>query len=190
MAKKTILMPTLTAARHIDTLNASFVHTADLENGSVFQKGSISDVAGESQVYDVAVPATGAGLKHLWMAFSPEDIITVDGAGNEYKLGQRDPRAFTNVAGLVFSAFKPQVGDKIKISAAGISGVKGTNNYVVAANGATKLAFSASIISGLTFRIIETTYFSIPSGTPSQRETAYLLECVTIDGVTSSEPTA
>jgi len=176
---KTILMPTLTSARNIDTLNASFVHTADLENGAVFQKSNLSTDADKSQVYTVATPATaGNGLKNLWMAFSPEDTITVDANGNQYKIGQLDPRAFTNIADVVFSGFKPEIGDKIKISADGISG--DAKAYVVAANGETKLAFADAAIAGLSFKVLETTYFSVPSGTPSQRVTAYLLECVAI----------
>jgi hypothetical protein len=112
------------------------------------------------------------------MAYSPEDTITVDAAGNQYKIGQLDPRTFTNVAGLVFSAFKVQVGDKVLISADGISG--DAADYVVAVNGATKLAFADAAISGLSFKVVETTYMSIATGNPSQRATAYLLECVAI----------
>ena len=38
----TVLEQTLTAAKNIDTLNGSFIHTADLPNGSVFTKGAKS----------------------------------------------------------------------------------------------------------------------------------------------------
>ena len=84
---------------------------ADLQNGSVFAKG---DEYSE-QVYEIAAPAEG-NLKGLWMASSPIDTVLTDATGNQYKPGILDPRAFTNPKGLVFSAFKPQVGDIITIS--------------------------------------------------------------------------
>ena len=56
------------------------------------------------------------------MAFSAEDVVLTDALGNQYKVGTLDPRAFTNVAGTVFSGFQPQVGDIITISADGIEG--------------------------------------------------------------------
>ena len=174
---KSILVPNLTMAKNVDIYNASFKYTtADLDNGNVFQRGILSTVAGESQVYIPVAPATGS-LTGLWMAFSPEDTIITDANGNQYKIGINNPGAFTNVAGTIFSGFKPQVGDIVTMTAAGISGT--ANDYAVAANGAVKLAFAAAAISGLSFKVIETTYLSVPAGTVgTQRVTAYKLECV------------
>ena len=176
---KSILVPTLIAAKNIDTLNRSFVSAVDLDNGNVFGKGEISTGANESQVYQTVEPATGS-LKDLWMAFSPEDVVLTDGLGNQFKVGTLDPRAFTNTAGVVFSGFKPQAGDLVLISADGISGTAGENEYVVAANGSYKLAFAEEAIEGLSFKIVETTYISVASANSigSQRVAAYLLECV------------
>ena len=174
---KSILIPTLVAAKNIDSLNRSFVSTADLDNGNVFGKGELSTNAGESQVYKTVTPATGS-LTGLWMAYSPEDVVLTDDLGNQFKVGSLDPRAFTNKAGTVFSGFKPQVGDLVLISADGISGV--ANNYAVAANGASKLAFNETAGAGLSFKVVETTYISLASANNigSQRVVAYLLECV------------
>ena len=112
------------------------------------------------------------------MAYSPEDVVLTDGLGNQFKVGTLDPRAFTNIAGTVFSGFKPQVGDLVLVSADGISGE--ANSYAVAANGTSKLAFAGDAIDGLSFKVVETTYISLASANNigSQRVVAYLLECV------------
>ena len=172
---KSILIPTLVAAKNIDSLNRSFVSTADLDNGNVFGKGELSTNAGESQVYKTVTPATGS-LSGLYMAFSAEDVVLTDDLGNQFKVGTLDPRAFTNKAGTVFSGFKPQVGDLV--SADGISGDAAA--YAVAANGASQLAFAEAAGAGLSFKVVETTYISLASANNigSQRVPAYLLECV------------
>lgn len=174
---KSILIPTLTAAKNIDALNRSFVAEADLDNGNVFVKGDLSTEAGESQVYEATTPATGS-LSGLWMAYSPEDVVLTDALGNQFKVGNLDPRAFTNTAGVVFSGFKPQVGDLVLISADGIEGEAAA--YAVAAAGSNKLKFAAAAVEGLSFKVVETTYISVASANNigSQRVTAYLLECV------------
>lgn len=174
---KSILIPSLIAAKNIDALNRSFVSETDLDNGNVFGKGELSTNVSESQVYQTVEPTTGS-LTGLWMAYSPEDVVLTDGLGNQFKVGTLDPRAFTNTAGVVFSGFKPQVGDLVLVSADGISGE--ANSYAVAANGTNKLAFAAAAISGLSFKVVETTYISVASANNigSQRVTAYLLECV------------
>lgn len=173
-----VLEQTLTAAKDVDIYNGSFIYeNADLNNGSVFVKG---DEVSE-QVYGIELPATGS-LNNLWMASSPVDVILTDATGNQYKPGILDPRAFTNPAGLVFSAFKPQVGDIITLSAEGISGdYDDTMLYVNAANGASKLAFSATQAeNALSFKVIKPTYISVASANAigSQRIVAYKLECV------------
>lgn len=176
---KAILVPTLTAAKNVDIFNRSFVSTADLDNGNVFSKGELSTDASESQVYQTVTPATGS-LNDLWMAFTAEDVVLTDDLGNQFKVGNLDPRAFTNTAGTVFSGFKPQVGDLIVLSADGINGTIDDETYVVAANGSSKLAPAAAAIDGLSFKIVETTYISVASANAigSQRVPAYLLECV------------
>lgn len=172
---KSILVPTLTTAKNVDALNRSFIGTVDLDNGNVFEKGELSTNVNESQVYEAVAPETLTGL---WMAFSPEDVVLTDGLGNQYKVGTLDPRAFTNTAGVVFSGFKPQVGDLVLISADGIDG--DAADYAVAAAGENKLSFADAAVEGLSFKVVETTYISVASANAigSQRVTAYLLECV------------
>ena len=55
---KSILIPTLVAAKNIDSLNRSFVSTVDLDNGNVFGKGELSTNSNESQVHKTVTPAT------------------------------------------------------------------------------------------------------------------------------------
>ena len=112
------------------------------------------------------------------MAFTAEDVVLTDDLGNQFKVGTLDPRAFTNVKGTVFSGFQPQVGDLVLISADGISGV--ANDFAIAVDGSTKLAFNDAAGAGLSFKVVETTYISVASANNigSQRVTAYLLECV------------
>lgn len=173
-----VLEQTLTAAKNVDIYNGSFIYEdADLQNGSVFVKG---DEYSE-QVYEVEEPATGS-LEGLWMVSSPVDTILTDATGNQYKPGILDPRAFTNPKGLVFSAFKPQVGDIITLSADGIDGdYDDTMLYVNAVDGEFKLEFDTTQAEdALSFKIIKPTYISVASANAigSQRIVAYKLECV------------
>lgn len=105
------------AAHNIDALNRAVVATVDLENGSVFTLEARSNVEGEDEVWKATQPTAGA--KNVWMAKSSEVTITTIGKG-DYALQMKgiveDPRMFTNVKGLVFDAFKPQVGDIIEMT--------------------------------------------------------------------------
>lgn len=106
------------AAHNIDALNRAVVATdADLENGSIFTLSERSDVEGEDEVWKAVKPTVGA--KGVWMAKSSEVTITTIGEG-DYALQMKgiveDPRMFTNVKGLVFDAFKPQVNDIIEMT--------------------------------------------------------------------------
>lgn len=181
---KTVLIPTLVAAKNIDTLNRSFQYsTADLENGSVFQAGTAT-----KEVYSVVKPVTGK-LNNLWMACSPEDTIITDAAGNQYKPGINNPTTFTNVAGMVFSAFKLQAGDLITITDAGIDDTYATGDtYLIAKNDSFKFAFAddtaaaTAITAGTTaLKIVDASaYISIAglNAIGSQRAHAYLVEVV------------
>lgn len=172
---KTVLMPTLVAAKNVDSYNASFIDMEnDIENGAIIAAGDYS----EEQVYEVAEVEE---LHNLFMVFSPEDTILTDGTGNEYKIGINDPRTFTNVKGKVFSAYRPQVGDKILISAEGIEGT--ADDFAVAEAGKNKLQFASAAVEGLSYKVLDdSAYISIGGATAigSQRVEAYLLECVAI----------
>lgn len=105
------------AAHNIDALNRAVVATVDLENGSIFTLSARSENEAEGEVWKATQPTVGA--KNVWMAKSSEVTITTIGKG-DYALQMKgiveDPRMFTNVKGLVFDAFKPQVGDIIEMT--------------------------------------------------------------------------
>jgi hypothetical protein len=181
MAAKGIVQLLSVAAQNIDSYNKMFVDTsADVDNGTVFTKSALSTTAGEGQVYTIATPATGS-LVNLWMACSPIDTITTLEDGNQVKLGLTDPRNFTNVQDIPFDGFIPQVGDKILLTAACLTGSKtGSTTHVIAADGSRKLTWNAGVAaSAAAFEYLGDSYISIPDGSiGSQRVTAYVFECV------------
>lgn len=177
---KTVLVPTDIAAKNIDSLNRSVIHTADVENGAIFQLNGISTNAGEGEVFNYLAPAAGDGLKDLWMAYSPEVVLTV--SGNFKAKGiDSDPRDFTNVAGIPFDAYKIQKGDLIQITADGISGTKGDNLYAVATAGSDKLVWAAAAVAGVSYKLVKEMPIIIGNGNiGGNAVTAYILECVAI----------
>ena len=106
-------------AHNVDALNRSVVAEQDLENGTVFELLTRSDVDGEDEVWKATAPTTAATATGLWMAKASEVILSKVGSGDTAieMLGiVEDPRNFVNVAGRVFSAFKPQTGDIIEMT--------------------------------------------------------------------------
>lgn len=176
MDKRTVVVPVSVMAKNVDSLNASFIdEEKDLNNGAIIAAGDYS----KEQVYKTAEVSD---LHNLWMVFSPEDTIITDANGNEYKFGINDPRNFTNVKGKVFSAFRPQVGDKILMTAEGFDS-EVNQDYAIAEAGKNTLKVAEAAAEGLSFKVIDKeAYISIGGATNigSQRVAAYLLECVAI----------
>lgn len=101
------------AASDVRTLNRDCVSsTADFDGGNLVALAHPTKQGDD--VWTATAPATGA-LGGLWVAYNPSLHIHKIG-DNEYAGLTKDPRAFTNVQGKVFSAFKPQVGDVFVIS--------------------------------------------------------------------------
>ena len=101
--------------------------------------GSIGTQRVTAYQLEVVSNATG-----VWMAYSPE-IVTVVSGTKKYKGINPDPRDFTNLAGEIFTAFKPQVGDIITMTADGIGDTAiGTNTYAVAKDGQYKLDWASA----------------------------------------------
>lgn len=81
----------------------------------------------------------------VWMAYSPEIVTVTSASGNKYKGLTPDPREFTNLSGEVFTAFQPQKGDLITITADGIGDTAiGSNTFAVAKDGQYKLDWAAA----------------------------------------------
>jgi hypothetical protein len=176
-----VVIPNKIAAQNIDSLNRSVVCTTqDIENGTVFQLASRSATAGESEVWVATVPGAGDGLKNLWMAASPEVVLTASGT-NYYKGLDPDPRNFVNLQDKVFDAFKPQVGDLITLTDDALTGNKGANTHVVATAADFRLNWAGAAIAGLSLKLLDTTYIPLATGDiGTQRLTSYLFEVVAI----------
>lgn len=174
---KTVLIPLEVSAADVRTRLASFISSADVEQGQLFSMGALSTTAGQSEVYAIAQIVTGT-LTKAWMAYTPESVIVTTATGGQYKVGDMDPRNFVNVAGLVFTGFKPQVDDKILISADGFTGAVGGNTYAVAADQTDKLVWAGGAISGLSFFLEKVSYITIGQSFGTHRVAAYQLRCV------------
>jgi hypothetical protein len=174
-----ILIPVAVAAMNVDSYNRSVVEAADVDNGSIVVMGTKSTTAGLAEVFEVAQPATSTLAGPMWMAYSGDEIAVTD---SKYKGLDPDPRNFFNASGKVFSAFKPVLGDIILLSVDGIaSAIAGGDTHVVAIDGSYKMDFHTAVISGLSWKILRTTYISIATGAiDTQRVVAYELECVVV----------
>lgn len=130
------------AAHNVDALNRTVVAEQDLENGTVFELLTRSDVDGEDEVWKATAPTTASTAMGLWMAKASEVILTKVGTGDtavELLGVVEDPRNFVNVAGRVFSAFKPQAGDIIEMTLG-----HDTNKYLIPQDTQFALTTSAS----------------------------------------------
>jgi hypothetical protein len=179
MSTHAILIQNSVQALNNDSLNRSVKSSADIDNGFIFNLLELSTTTGEGEVWVASTPVTSY-LSNLWMAYEPE-VVTVTVNSKSYKGIDPDVRDFYNVAGDVFTGFKPQLGDILTITAAGLTGTKGTNTFVTAVTGKFTLEWGASAISGLSCKLLETTYVSISDGSIGlQRVTAYRFEVVAI----------
>lgn len=167
-----LIIPRRIAAKNVDAMNRSAVSAAAYENGSVGNLLTKSSTAGESEVWVLTAPVTGA-LTNLWMMYEPEVVLTLA----KYKGIDPDPRNFRKEIGEVFSVFRPQLGDLITMTADAVTGTKSTNTWVVATNTAQKLTWAAAAVSGLSLKLIEDDFISIGLGSiGTQRVAAYLFE--------------
>jgi len=177
-----VMFPIKTSAQYDGSKIETFINAgADIDNGTVFVKSTLSTATDESEVYTLTLPATGAGLTNLYMAYTSELNMIVGSDGNEYRVGDLNPKNFTNYAGYAFNGFKLTVGDRIKITGDGLGGTKSTNTFVVATNGTGKLTWAAAAVSGVSLKLVKESYFSIPEGgIGSQRTVAYVFEVVAV----------
>jgi hypothetical protein len=175
-----VLIQNKVAAMNVDSYNRSAVCASDVDNGNVVVLSAKSATAGQSEVWTALVPTTSNGLTGLWMAYSPEVVVT----DSKYKGLDVDPRNFTNTATYVFDVFKPQLGDVVTMSTDCLAGtyLTGTTTHVNATDstGALKLLWGNSQTgSVLSLKFLAVTYISVGTGTISnQRLAAYQFEVV------------
>lgn len=183
----TVLVQTQVAAMNVDAYNIDAIcTTANLMNGSVFQRSALSTTAGQGELFTAIQPAADAGLKNLWMAYSPEIVNIVTASGLQFRGLSIDPRDFTNLQNVPFTAYKPQVGDLITMTGDGIVGGLSAltkDQFAVATAGSWQLSPNASAIAGLSYQVRNTnSYITIANAQgASQRVPAVLLECVAVE---------
>lgn len=175
-----ILIQRMVGAKDVSVWNRSAVHATEaFDNGNVLSLGALSATDGEGEVFSAAVPAT-ATLAKLWMVYTPEVVVTVDGV-KKYRGINVDPQDFEVPALSIMDVFKPQVGDILTMTADGLAGTKSTNEFVVATDGSKKLTWAAAAISGLSLKLLSTEYISLGSGSiGTQRVVAYRFEVAAV----------
>ena len=100
------------AAKDVDALNRSVTCATDLDSGNVFTLATKSTAAGESEVWLATERATGA-LTNLWMAGETQYVDTVTSTGPTFRNIDANTLDAYFPQGTFFSAFKPQVGDRL-----------------------------------------------------------------------------
>ena len=120
-----VLIESMIQAKNIDALNRSVKAQIDVAGG-----GLIALTAPTTQGDDVWTAAAPSDeLGGLWMAYNPE-VKYIKVNGKKFAGLSADARDYTNIAGEVFDAFKPKVGDEIVVTidavdATGASAVAG-----------------------------------------------------------------
>jgi hypothetical protein len=174
-----VLIPAAIAAMNVDSYNRSVISASAIDNGNVLAMGAQYTTGSLVEVSLVTQPAAGSPV-NAWMAYSGDEIIVTDA---KYKGLDPDVRNFWNVERKVFSAFKPQVGDIVILTADNFSNSFSSHTYAVGQADSYKLLWvvGAGPTTGLGFKYIATTYISLATGgIDSQRVTAYKLECTTV----------
>ena len=171
-----ILIKSRVAAEDVTAWNRSAIagSTVNIDNGNVFFLATKSTTSGEAEVWAVT-KASGSTMTNMWMAASPDTVVTTVSGNYKYKGLNSDPRNFTNLGGEVMDAFKPQVGDVVRMSSDAISGSPSTGAFVCPVDNSYVLTFAASqTASALALGLLKETYISIGSGAiDTQRVLAY-----------------
>ncbi len=182
MANHGILIQNKVMAQTVDSLNRAAVGAADVDNGNVVQLLTRNTAAtrGLEEVWDATQPSASAGLQNLWMVYEPEVVTTVSGS-QSFKGIDPDPRNFYLVAGTVYTVFKPQLGDILRLTDDALGGTKSSNGFVVATASTYELTWAASAAAGLSLKLLGTEYISLGTGAiDPQRVVAYDFEVVAL----------
>ena len=172
MATHNAVIKKRTASFNVDSLNRTAVFTEDVDNGCVAVLKAYSETSGEGIVWKAEKPT--ASSKGLWMATSPEVVITraldADEAAGMPAIDMKgvinDPRAFYNIKGYMVDMTYLNVGDIIEMTCAGIQkssggAYDGTDAYLVADTANFKLKGSATAGTGMALRKIGTSKLHI-----------------------------
>lgn len=171
-----VIVPLSYQAKNIDALVYNVISEEnDINNGVMLVKGELSEDSDKREVYKVTKPTTSS--KGLLMAYSPEDNIIEGADGTMYKVGDLNPKNFTNKRGIVFNAIKLQVGDTFLASVDCFASAPESGHKGATVNTEGKLVSAATATGdGTKFNILKESYISIADGFPSQRTKAYVIE--------------
>jgi hypothetical protein len=176
MANHAVVIANKMAAKDVDAYVRPAIAEQDIDNGNIFSLLGKSATAGEAQVWDVTVPATGS-LAGLWMALEPELPFMKSGTKQYNGLGTIQD--FYTSASTVFTAVKLVPGDIITLTAEAFASGS-TLGYAVAATGIVTWtgAATASLAAGTAcLRYLNTTYIPSADGSiASGRIAAYQYE--------------
>lgn len=181
MADHGILLPRSIAATNNDTWQRSATSASAVDNGYIVFLGARSAVAGEGEVFVSDCPLTGS-LSGCWMVYQGDEVVITD---SRFKGIDPDIRNFYVPAGDVFSVYKPQVGDIIRVTVPALSASQpdATYMYVNATNNTMKLTWgTAQTASATSYRFLASSYVSLATGSlgETQRVLAYDFECVAV----------
>lgn len=171
MATHNVVIKKRTASFNVDSLNRTAVFTEDVDNGCVAVLKAYSETSDEGIVWKAEKPT--ASSKGLWMATSPEVVITraldADAATGMPAIDMKgvinDPRAFYNIKGYMVDMTYLNVGDIIEMTCAGIEkssggAYDGSDNYLVPTT-EFKLKGAAAAGTGMALRKIGTSKLHI-----------------------------
>lgn len=157
-----VVIKSAVAALNIDSYNRTAVFTEDVDNGCVAVLKDYSENAGEEMVWK-AEQATETS-KGLWMATSPEVVITKVMDGIEYKGIVNDPRAFVNLKGHMVDMTFLAVGDIVEMTADGLTFNPASDNYLVPDTTGFKLKGATAAGDGCALRKIGKSVLHIGNG--------------------------
>jgi hypothetical protein len=176
MANHAVMIPSKISAMYDGALLRNVISASNVDNGNVFLLSTISGTTGEGEVWNATAPTSASAS--IWMAGEPEIPFGTAGA-NEYR-GIGNIQDFYNSASKVFTAFKPQPGDIITLTAEAFD--TAPSAYAITASGKYTLeANGTAASSGFCLKYLNTTYIPSASGSAigSGRITAYRCSVVT-----------
>lgn len=152
------------AALNVDNWNRTVVCEEDVPNGAVFALSEYSTDADSKIVWKAGKPAADA--KNLWMASSPEVVITTLPDGTELKGIDNNIRDFVNIKGHPIDAFKLIEDDVLTIVPDEKNTTMATAKYLVPDAGkfALKAKTTTAPIAGMYLKALGATTAHIGDG--------------------------
>lgn len=159
-----VLVKNRYAALNVDSFNRTAVCSEDVPNGSVFALKEYSEDADSNMVWKAEKVAANA--KTMWMASSPEVVITILPDGSELRGLDNNIRDFVNVKGHPIDVFKLVEGDILTIAPDEKNTTMAAAKYLIP--DATKFALKAEDTteptSGMYLRALGATTLHIGNG--------------------------